>query len=408
MMINRLRRKLIIVTMSSLWGVLAFLVLTVNVINYHSMIDNVSEIFSVLFEHGGQFPRSDKFLDNQDNKVNKKWINQETPYETRFFSIQVDSQYNIVYTNTGNITAISSEDANLMASTILQKDKSTGFYGIYRYEIQDYEEGKLVVFVDCNLQLKTLQNFFFSSLFIAFIAWLTVLCLIIIFSKRAIRPVVESYEKQKRFITDSSHEIKTPLAIIQANTELIEMLQGENEWTQGIINQVERLSDLTKSMTSLARMDEEGNSFEKGLFSFSDIVTEACEAFSSVAICQNKKLSMDIGNEMQLMGNEVLISQLLSILLDNALKYSKTFILVTASYKRGKIYLHVKNDCSDIEKGKLDFMFERFYRGDLSRNNQVAGFGIGLSLAKSIVEEHRGKITALSEDGTSVEIIVSL
>lgn len=407
-MINRLRRKLIIVTMSSLLGVLTFLVITVNLISYQNMIENVSEIFEILFEHDGQFPRADKFLDNQENKITKKWISQETPYETRFFSIQVDSDENIIYTNTGNITAISSDEANLIALKILENGKQTGFYGIYRYEIQENLEGKLIVFVDCNLKLNTLQSFCLSSLFIAFIAWLTVLLLISIFSRRAIRPIVQTYEKQKRFITDSSHEIKTPLAVIQANTELIEMLQGENEWTQSIKNQIERLSNLTKSMTSLARMDEEGKVWEKEWFLFSDMVSDACDTFSSVAIREGKMLSTTIENGVQYLGNEVLISQVLSILIDNAVKYSKTSIFVTAYQKRGKIYLHVKNDVTEIEKGNLDFMFERFYRGDSSRNNQVMGFGIGLSMAKSIVEEHRGKINARSEDGTSVEILVIL
>ena len=232
----------------------------------------------------------------------------------------------------------------------------------------------------------------------------------LLLSKRAIKPIADSYEKQKHFITDAGHELKTPLTVISASADVLEMTQGENEWTQSIRNQVVRLTELTNSLVSLARMDEHDSKLLMTDFSISDAVTESLEPFSRLASQQGKHVEMNIQKNISFDGNEESIRKLVGILIDNAIKYSgeKGEIAVTLkSVSRGPM-LQMKNSVDEISKGNHDELFERFYRGDASRSSEIGGYGIGLSIAKAIVCAHKGKITARSEDGKSLLISVLL
>lgn len=239
---------------------------------------------------------------------------------------------------------------------------------------------------------------------------ITVFILVLIFSRAVVRPLEESYQKQKRFITDAGHEIKTPLTIIDANAEVLEMEVGENEWIRSIKNQVKRLSELTGKLVFLSKMDEESNILNFEDFSLSDAVSETAFPFETMAKAKNKELSINIEPNIIYRGDEYSIRQLVSVLLDNAIKYSpdggKTELSLSSDGKRKR--LRVKNSVEKIEKGDHSVLFERFYRSDESRNSQTGGHGIGLSIAKAIVTAHKGKISAHSEDGKSIEFTVIL
>ena len=226
----------------------------------------------------------------------------------------------------------------------------------------------------------------------------------------AVKPFAESYQKQKRFITDASHEIKTPLTIIDANTEVLNMKYGENEWLKSTSNQVKRLTKLTERLVFLSRMDEEREVLQKTDFSISDAVYEAARSFKAMAKSQNKTLNISVQPNVSYYGDESSIIRLVSLLLENAMKYSDdegTVSLKFCTNGKNKV-LSVKNTVAEIQKGKLDMLFDRFYRIDKSRNSQTGGFGIGLSVAKAIVNAHKGKITAVSTDGKSIEITAVL
>lgn len=222
------------------------------------------------------------------------------------------------------------------------------------------------------------------------------------------RPVEESYERQKRFITDASHEIKTPLTIIDANTEVLEMESGENEWTQSTRNQIKRLSYLTQQMITLSKLDEQNSIFEKSEISLSQLVCESVEMFEATAKTKNKTICARIEEDITFCGDEKAMTQLIGILLDNAIKYSgETSLIEVSLRKKGKkIYFEVCNPADNIPKGNLDILFERFYRMDSSRNSETGGTGIGLSVAKAIVTAHKGKIAAFSPDGASLKVVV--
>ena len=238
---------------------------------------------------------------------------------------------------------------------------------------------------------------------------LAVSVLIVIASKVILKPVEESYKKQKQFITNAGHEIKTPLTIIDANTEVIEMINGESEWTESIKNQVKRLSSLTADLISLSRMEEESR-FEMNDFPISDVVEEECEIFKGMAKIKGKELTSEIEKNLSYNGDEKAIRQLTSILLDNAIKYTDENGAIKVRLKKSgrKINLSVYNTVKSITKEDTERMFERFYRADLSRNSETGGYGIGLSIASAIVYAHKGKIHADTEDGKSLKINITI
>ena len=219
-----------------------------------------------------------------------------------------------------------------------------------------------------------------------------------------VKPVAESYEKQKRFITDASHEIKTPLTIIDANTEVLEMTGGENQWTKSTRKQIARLTSLTEKLVFLSRMDEESTQLEMTDFAISDAVIDTAEPFVSYAASRGKTLELDIAPDLTYHGNEGCIRQCVSLLLDNAVKYStENGKLRLTFHKQGRaLALTVWNTTDPIPVGRHDELFERFYRPDSSRNTKTGGHGIGLSVVHAIATAHKGKISAKSEDGNSL------
>ena len=231
----------------------------------------------------------------------------------------------------------------------------------------------------------------------------------LLFSGRIIKPVSISYEKQKQFITDAGHELKTPISIIDADAEVLGMEVGENEWLQDIRRQTERLATLTGDLISLSRLEEQAP-LQMITFPFSDMVEETAHSFLARAKQQNKSLTLSVEPMLSLCGDEKALTQLVTILLDNALKYSDDggHIDLSLSHSGKSVRLTVENSSETVDTAQLPQLFDRFYRGDRSRSSQTGGYGLGLSIAKAIVQAHKGKIAASSRDGHSVLITVTL
>ena len=244
--------------------------------------------------------------------------------------------------------------------------------------------------------MMSFQTFLVTSFFVSIFGVSTVFILVVLLSKRAIEPVAESYEKQKRFITDAGHEIKTPLTIIDADTSILEMEYGENEWLDDIQVQTKRLAGLTNDLIYLSRMEEKQTKTTMIEFPFSEVISEEAQSFQGLAKVKGKNFMVDIEPMLSLKGDEKTIRQLISILLDNA------------AHKGKNIILSIYNTSQPLTKENIDHLFDRFYRTDESRNSKTGGYGIGLSVAKAVVEAHHGKIVASSEDGNSLLITVIL
>ena len=226
-----------------------------------------------------------------------------------------------------------------------------------------------------------------------------------------IRPISESYEKQKRFITDAGHEIKTPLAIIDADAEVLEMDVGEdNEWVADIRQQIKRLTGLTNDLIYLSRMEEGGQNLLKTEFSFSEAMEETAQPFRSLAKVQEKELSIGIEQDVTIHADEKSIRQLASILMDNAMKYSPegSVVSLNAGKNARGVYMTVENEAKGLKRTDVEHLFDRFYRADASRNSEKGGHGIGLSMARAITEAHGGKIHGELIPGERLRITAQL
>lgn len=412
-MIKKLRIKFIAVAMCSVFAVLAVIIGTVNIANYHNINERADRLLSVLESNNGIFPKPDereKKEPKKDESHDPKELSPEAPFDTRYFTVTLSEDGELVSADVGKIAAVSEDEAVTYAKECRQKNKTEGFKGNYKFSSISVDGGKMYIFVDCSQSLSTFRSFLYSSLLASAAGLIMVFVLVLIFSRAVVRPLEESYKKQKRFITDAGHEIKTPLTIIDANTEVLEMEVGENEWIKSIKNQIKRLSELTGKLVFLSKMDEESSILNFEDFSLSDAVSESAYPFEAIAKTKNQELLINVKPNISYKGDEYSIRQLVSVLLDNAVKYSPDggIIKLSLSLDGKRKKLTVNNTVDKIEMGDHSVMFERFYRSDESRNSQTGGHGIGLSIAKAIVAAHKGKISAHSDDGRTIEFTVIL
>lgn len=396
-MIQGLRRKFILISLCSVAAVLLVLMAGINAVNAVRVDQKANELLSLLADNQGAFPALNTL------PPHKRPLSAEAPFDTRYFSVLLSDTGEVVKVNTRAIAAVTTAEAISYAQKAAARHRNDGYLGVYKYKRVQAEGSTLYLFLDRERELSTLGTFFRASLLISLGGLAAVAVLIVLLSHRVIRPIAESYEKQKQFITDASHELKTPLTIIDANTEVLELEHGENEWTESIKNQVSRLASLTDSLTALCRMEETGTARFVD-FSLSDAVREALEAFEAPAVTHGKQLQVTVEEGITLHGDERSIRQLVSLLADNAVKYAADGGTVHfALYRQGKHrVLRCENPVDAIEPGDHSRLFERFYRGDPSRSSQTGGSGIGLSIAHAIVVSHSGRITAHSPDGRSL------
>lgn len=432
-MIKKLRKKLVAVAMLSLFIVLFIIIGTVNVLNYTRMVDDANRTLNILKENNGSFPRPD--MSHGHGEEMFKGMSPEAPYESRYFSVMMDDNGNVSTIDTGKIAGTDTDEAAEYAVKALASGKTEGFMGQYRFALKETDSGSLIIFLYCGRGLSNFRSVLFISVAISLAGMLAVFLLLVFFSGRIVKPVSESYDKQKRFITDAGHELKTPLTIIDADAELVELECGESEWLDDIRKQTKRLTSLTNDLIYLAKMEEGQKNTVKIEFPLSDVVEETAESFRARAINDNKKLELDIQPGLSYIGDEKAVRQLVSILVDNAVKYadsegnirvklssiagkqnmipnkkssveSKQAVLLKQSAVSRTIKLEVYNTCEHIEAESVKHLFDRFYRAEQSHNSQTGGYGIGLSVAKAVVEAHGGKISARTDDGKSLGITV--
>lgn len=412
-MIKVLRRKFITIAMCSMILVLGTVMCVINAANYVDINKQADELLTILAENEGTFPKQDNNRLEPGRLPDKNemgGLSPEVPFSTRYFTVILDTDGGVMLIDTGRIAAVTRDMAVEYAAQLHTKGRTKGFVDHYKYLAVSKNDRVMYIFLDLNNELSSFYSFMAASVLVSIGGIIVVFILLLHFSKIVLRPVAESYEKQKRFITDASHEIKTPLAIISANTEVLELMAGENEWTKSISNQVKRLAALTEKLVFLSRMDEENMVLPMADFSLSDAVRETGGAFEAMALSGDKNFEMQIEQGIFCHGNEMMIRQLVSLLLDNAMKYTNKHGSIWLSLRLSgrNTELTVQNTVDGIKQGNLDVLFERFYRLDVSRNSDTGGHGIGLSVAKAIVNAHKGRISARSEDGKTIVFTIIL
>lgn len=292
-------------------------------------------------------------------------------------------------------------------------DGTRGNIGNYRYLVRDIDNGKMITFLDRSQDKEIVTQLMVGSAFASCICLALIFLLLIFISKKVIQPFVRNQERQKEFITDAGHELKTPLAIIKTNAEVLEVCYGKNEWLDSIQNQTVRLDGLVKGLLQLSKSTELEAEAEHIQFSLSAAVNEIAESFRTMAEQKGHKMHFDISPGIDYKGNAQSISTLVSILVDNAIKYATDNGEICVSLTRmGKstartAKLVVENDTDVDDSVELNRFFERFYRSEGSRSRQTGGYGIGLSVAKNIVEAHKGKIS-VSKTGAKIAFTVIL
>lgn len=406
-MIKKLHRKFILVSMLAVASVLFVIIAAINILNYRSVVSDADHMLNMMASVKNNPPGGLRGPSKPGSGFKGN-----LPFDSRSFLVVLDKYGSEVSVDMRDTVSTSDSRALSYARKIYKSGKTRGFIHGYRYlSTKGSDETQTtIIFVDCSGSLANFRAFLLISILVSLSGLLMVFILIFFFSRRIIRPVEESYKKQKRFITDAGHELKTPLAIIDADASVLEMETGKNEWISDLKKQTKRMADLTNDFLYLARMDEGSAKLVMMDFPLSDIVTETSQSFRSRALLSSKTFEIHAEPMINFFGDEKAIRQLMGILLDNAIKYSNDggTIRVSLSRKNHKIILSVYNTADHIDKNELPRIFDRFYRSDASRNSESGGYGIGLSMALAIVKAHKGKIEALSADEKSITIIVTL
>ncbi|MGM9971422.1 MAG: sensor histidine kinase, partial [Anaeroplasmataceae bacterium] len=289
-MIKKLKKKYIIVTMLVLFSVFFIVVATINTINYINVNKKADNIIDIIEKNNGQIPGDIK---PQDPKDKFDDMHGEMPFSTRYFTVTFENN-EIVAINLDKIATIDSNTASEVSESLYAKNKKSGFYNDFKYRLVNTDTGQMYIFLDCTMELENFHEFLIASIWTSVGGLLIIFILVFIASSIVTKPIAESYSKQKEFITNINHEIKTPLSIIKATNEVIELENGGNEWTEIIDKEINKLTDLTESLVYLSRMDEENNKFSKIEFNLTQVAYEVSEPFVVLAESKNKELNIEI------------------------------------------------------------------------------------------------------------------
>lgn len=328
-----------------------------------------------------------------------------------YFTVRLDADGKAVYTDVSRISSVTEEEAAQYAEEAAASGESKGGEGRFKYRIAASREGQgsTAVFLDVSEDTRSMLTVAVLSLLAGAGCWLAALLAVMLLSKRAISPIAESMARQKQFITDAGHEIKTPLAIIRANADALELHQGESRWSRNIRNQTERLDSLTKRLLALARLDEGGPRPEETELDISELIKDAASQFAEPAEAAGLSIDADIEPGLRLRGVQEYVSELAGILLDNAVKYSVPGSVITLRLSRegGKAVLRVRNRCAQPVESP-ERLFDRFYRGDAARTQSSGGIGLGLAIARSLAESMGGTLTAAMTGVEDIEFTAKL
>ena len=396
-MFKSLRRKFVATSVASVAVVIILMASTLNFINYYKMGQRIDDS---LYEASKSSALVTIFSDGEEDMIVTKNTASKTPNNNGFSIAKIDENKNVIRSYRDDVLIKGKDDLQKLVTDAVNESSTSGYVGTYRYLKVNNDAGNLVLLLNTQRDLDSFHAFMRNSIIVSSIVILSVFILLVLISKKVIAPIQQSYQKQKQFITDASHELKTPLAIIRSNTDVLELENWDSKWTKNIQNQVDRLTSLVNSLVVFSRMEEKDTA-EKVKFNLSESLHARIDDFEELASFQKKHIIADIDNNIYYRGEQQAIVQLMDILLENAIKYATKETNINVTLKKNKKYAMMKiSNQANVKKGDLRKVFDRFYRLDESRNSTVKGYGIGLSMAKLIAEKHKEVIKAYApEDG---------
>lgn len=315
-----------------------------------------------------------------------------------YFAVRVDQRQSIRMVDIGRIAGISEDEAANICREVMETGKSEGRIQSFRYQtaVDERDQSTVYLFLDTSAQIRNIVRVLLFSAASGMGCWLAMLLLVVLISKKAIRPIAENLLRQKQFVTDAGHEIKTPLAIIQANAEAMELYQGESKWSRNIREQTERLNGLMQNLLALAKADENRDLGTMEAVQLSDVVARTLAMFAESMRLKELDLHTQIAPSVRVKANLEQIQRLVSILTDNAVKYANAGgeLCVLLECRAKAVVFRIENTCAALPDCPPEKLFDRFYRADAARTQESGGYGIGLSAAKTIAGLYGGSITA--------------
>ena len=397
-MIRKLKRRFIRIALVSLSVAMVLVVLVVNAANWISVRSELSGALSFLMDNNS-VPGPDEMRGRMQGKPAHM---RNLVGESSWFAVFFDEEGNQVGANLRSMIDADEETAVSLANQALETGKESAFLRDYLFRIQEGPRGgRIVVLLNCETRLAAVRSLALISALACVGGILLAFLLVVLASRKAIEPTLRNMEQQKQFITNASHELKTPLTVISTNMELMKMEHPEDPWVRSTQKQTSQMRHLVDELVYLSRMEEENAPLTLEPLSLAPLLREAAEPFSAMAEFQGKSLTVDAEENLLLQGDRASVQRLFSTLLDNAVKYASPEgkILVSARGDGRYILLTFSNDVPEpLTEEQCRQLFDRFYRADPSRNKEKqSGFGIGLAIAAAIVEKHGGTLSAAME-----------
>lgn len=391
-MIQGIRRKFILIAMAVLSVVMIALAGVINLSNWINVRGEMSETLDSLANSPENSGRPDNRKRGRDRHM------QNALDESRYFLVRLDGGGEYMITDATRAARESAEDLEEVVRAALASGKDTGMAGAYMYRISANGNGRgSAVFLNCETRLDAVHRLLLISGIACAggiaAAWL----LVVLFSRRAVQPLIRNAVQQKQFITDAGHELKTPLTVISANMDAMELKTGPNEWIDSTREQVSGMGSLVSNMIYLSRMDEDGAVLAREPVCLSDLVVQEAGPFQAMAEFAGKTMEIEPGKDLCLEGDRNALGRMVNQLCDNALKYSPDGDLITLRLEKAgrEIRLTEENGLKEpMSAEALSHLFDRFYRPDASRSRESGGYGIGLSMVRAVAEKHGGKASA--------------
>lgn len=424
--IKKLQIKFIITVVLILTVIFSLILLGINQFNIQKTESMNKMFLHELISHDGIMLNKRQFSGIEfapKNNGNEKKSNSDLFFDKNLFREPFDyhlirNYFAVKISKTGEIISIVSdfplhytdlEIATLVNAVFSSKNYDSTYEGM-RYMIAEKSYGYLAVFTETRAETNMQSRLYNISFIIFGISLVVAVFIAWILSIWAVKPVRQSFEKQRRFVGDASHELKTPLSVISTNMDVLVSEIGENKWTEYIQHEIVRMSNLVKDLLYLAKSDDGVEILQKSEFDLSRAVLSVALPFESRIFDAGKTLTISVQENVKMYGISQRIEQLVAIFLDNAMKYSNENSEIKLELKTlgNKKIISVYNTGEGIPPEKQKAIFERFYRLDSSRNRETGGFGLGLSIAKNIVDLHKGKIQLNSEVGKFTEFVVTL